>query len=210
LWIHLHHGDYTPHEVHWTDFDDDGKADLSFRAGSEDVASTYVFVDRMTKSGFGLTQCDPVDSCLDRGGGYDYQFAACDMERAHPGPNSACLRDLAGNWVVVGHRAPGISAMSEADADSWNGSAVTLSRNAFTFRDRVCSTPAFATKEIPRPEFAETFRVSGEALGLADKQICVTEVSCAGGSPGPGSLLIHGRGELLALWDGVYFRLHRQ
>jgi hypothetical protein len=154
--------------------------------------------------------CDPVDSCLDRGGSYDYQFATCDMERNHPGPNSACLRDIPGSWVVVGHRAPGVSAMSEAEAESWNGSTLVLSRNELTFRDQVCSNPSFTSREIPRPEFADTFRISGEALGLAPKPICATEVSCTAGSAGPGSLLIHGKGELLALWDGVYFRLRRQ
>lgn len=154
--------------------------------------------------------CDAVDSCLDRGGSYDYQFAACDMEHNHPGPNSACVRDLPGSWVVVGHRAPGVSAMSEADAEAWNGSTLTLSRNAFTFRDQVCTNPSFATKEIPSPEFTEAFRVSGEALDLAPKPICATEVSCTGGLASPGSLLIHGEDELLALWEGVYFTLRRQ
>src|SRR5262245_56080134 len=134
----------------------------------------------------------------------------CDVESNHPGPNSACLRDLPGSWVVVGYRALGVAAMSGADAETWNGSILVLSRKAFTFRDQVCSNPFFTTKEIPRPKFAETFQVSGEALDLMPKPICTTEVACTGGAAGPGSLLIHGKGELLALWDGIYFRLRRQ
>ena len=37
--------------------------------------------------------CDPgaaarVDSCLDRGGSYDYELDECDLERSHPGPGA--------------------------------------------------------------------------------------------------------------------------
>jgi hypothetical protein len=40
-----------------------------------------------------LLGCDPraaarVDSCLDRGGSYDYQLGECDLERSHPGPGA--------------------------------------------------------------------------------------------------------------------------
>jgi hypothetical protein len=157
--------------------------------------------------------CDPVDSidsCLDLGGSYDYQFAQCDREHDHPGPESACLRGLPGSWVVAGHLAPGVSAMSEAEASSWGGSILSLSRNGLTFRSHVCSSASFETREIPRSEFEESFRIRWDALGLGSASVCVTEVSCADGSPRPGSLLLHGRDELLALWDGVYFRLRRQ
>jgi hypothetical protein len=34
----------------------------------------------------------------------------------------------------------------------------------------------------------------------------VTDVSCAGEKLMPGTLLVHGDGELLLLWDGVWFR----
>jgi hypothetical protein len=100
--------------------------------------------------------------------------------------------------------------MSEAEANSWDGSALSISRNGFTFRDNACSSATFETKEIPRPEFEAEFRASWKALGLANAPVCATEVSCADGSSSPGSLLIHGKGELLTLWDGVFFRLRRQ
>jgi hypothetical protein len=151
-----------------------------------------------------------IDSCMDLGGSYDYQFAECDRKRNHPGPNSACLHDLPGTWVVSGHLAPGVSAMSEVEASSWIGSVLYLSRKEVAFREEGCSSPSFETREIPRPKFEEEFRTSWTSLGLPNAPVCVTEVSCADKSSVPGSLLIHGRGELLALWDGVYFRLHRQ
>jgi hypothetical protein len=87
---------------------------------------------------------------------------------------------------------------------------LSLAKDRFDFRDQVCASPSYETREIDRPRFEEEFRVTWTALGLANKPVCVTEVSCASGGPNPGSLLVHGQGELLALWDGVYFRLSRR
>jgi hypothetical protein len=56
LWIHLHHGDFPPHEIRWADFDGDRAPDLFFHAGFEDVATTQVYLNRVASSSFGVSQ----------------------------------------------------------------------------------------------------------------------------------------------------------
>jgi hypothetical protein len=121
-------------------------------------------------------------------------------------PRGACQALVPSAWVVSGHTAPGVSAMSEGEANAWNGAVLTLARERVTFRDDVCAGPTFTTKEMTPAEFAEQFRVSPEALRLPPGAVCVTEVSCIDDTPMPSSLLVQGRGELLLLWDGVWFR----
>lgn len=54
IWIYLHHGDFPPHELRWGDFNGDGKPDLFFHAGYEDVSETYVYADNVAADTFGL------------------------------------------------------------------------------------------------------------------------------------------------------------
>lgn len=55
LWIYLHNGDYAPHEVRWADFDGDGREDLFFHAGFEDVATTHLYVNRIASSRYAVS-----------------------------------------------------------------------------------------------------------------------------------------------------------
>jgi hypothetical protein len=55
FWILLHHGDYPVHTVRWADFDGDGKEDIFFHAGFEDVAETYVYVNRVASTLYALS-----------------------------------------------------------------------------------------------------------------------------------------------------------
>lgn len=56
LWVYLHNGDFPPHAVHWGDFDGDSRLDLFFHAGSEDVFTTHLYVNRVRSSRFGVSQ----------------------------------------------------------------------------------------------------------------------------------------------------------
>lgn len=55
LWIHLIPGDYSPHSWQWEDFDGDGRRDIFFLAGSEDVFETHIIFDRVASDRFALT-----------------------------------------------------------------------------------------------------------------------------------------------------------
>ncbi len=120
--------------------------------------------------------------------------------------STACRELAATTWVVTGHTSPGVSAMSDAEADAWNGSVLALRRDRVTFRDRVCAKPTYDTRQLTHTEFLSAYRVSADDLRLAPGAICVTDVSCADEKLMPGTLLVHGDGELLILWDGVWFR----
>lgn len=55
LWIYLHPGDYAPHEIHWADFDGDGRYDIYFLAGEEDEFTTSVYLNRIVADRFGVS-----------------------------------------------------------------------------------------------------------------------------------------------------------
>jgi len=119
---------------------------------------------------------------------------------------SACPELASTTWVVTGHRAPGVSAMSTAEADAWDGSVLALGRDRVTFRNGVCATPTFSTRQLTHTEFVSAYRVSADALGLRPGAVCVTNVSCGDDWLMAGTLLVHGDGEILFLWGGVWFR----
>ncbi len=146
-------------------------------------------------------------------GGWDFAnhgTLRANLKRALARPPAACEAPVPAAWVVTGHTAPGVSAMSEGEANAWNGAVLTLARDRVTFRDDVCARPTFTTKHLTRAEFAIEFRVSADALELSPGAICVTDVSCIDDTPMESSLFVHGRDELLILRDGVWFRAARQ
>jgi hypothetical protein len=132
------------------------------------------------------------------------------LERALARPRSRCHALVPSSWTITGHTMQGISAMSDAEADNWHGAVLALARSRVAFRDDGCRSPTYTTKEMPPEEFAAEFDTSPDALKLPSGAVCVTRMECGDEGPMPGSLLVHGRGELLLLWDGVWFRATRQ
>jgi hypothetical protein len=131
------------------------------------------------------------------------------LRRALDRPRAACHALVPTTWVVTGHTAPGIAAMSDDEAEAWHGDELTITREQLTFRDDDCEPPTFANRELSRAKFEDEFGVPADELRLAPGAICVTEVACPDG-PMPGTLLVHGRNELLLLWDGVWFQMRRR
>jgi hypothetical protein len=82
---------------------------------------------------------------------------------------------------------PGISAMTDAEADAWHGLSIRLGRDEAVSRDDRCATPAFRT-------IADTMEVS-----------CGQGVWSAFGA----RIVAAGPDRARALWDGVLFELVR-
>jgi hypothetical protein len=55
LWIYLHNGDCPPHEIRWLDFDGDGREDIFFHAGFEDVFTTHLYLNRVRSSRYAVS-----------------------------------------------------------------------------------------------------------------------------------------------------------
>ena len=153
--------------------------------------------------------CDAVDRCLDQGGSYNYQIAECDFERSQPGPKSPCLHRILGTWWVIGHQAPGISAMSTAEADAWIGKQATYQTARAAFDGEGCAQATYSSRLVDGAEFMNGFGIPAFALGLPESEICITEIGCPEHWLAPGSLLIHSSNTLFTIWDGVFFELQR-
>lgn len=153
--------------------------------------------------------CGGVDSCLDRGGSFNFQVGVCDLKHSQPGPNSPCLRDILGKWHVAGHKAPGISAASAEQADVWNGRHAVYGAHRAVFDNEACSNPQYVSRVVGASEFANEFRVPPEVLGLPGADTCITEIGCPDTWAAPGAQLIHSSSGLMTLWQGVFFELER-
>lgn len=108
---------------------------------------------------------------------------------------------------------PGISAMSEADAQAWKGRTVVLAaERAISGRDS-CTTPAYQASTVPTDSLLDVgFRTTAATLGLAPGgTVDLTRVSCGGSDwNAAGNLLLHsGPNRAFTVWDGVFFELER-
>ncbi len=118
-----------------------------------------------------------------------------------------------GDWIVVGHRAPGVSAMSDAEAAAWRGRTIHLGTNEAVAGVDTCRRPAYQQVEAPADSFlAAEYHIRGTDLGLANSahlRLRVTDVFCGEdrwavmGSRVLGVSEDHG----YAVWDGVFFEL---
>jgi hypothetical protein len=134
--------------------------------------------------------------------------AAC---TPHTAPVSPAAADAA--WQIVGHRIPGVSALTAGDAARWHGRFIQLQPRRATNGSDTCDAPSYVERTQPAGPFLDLeYRVLPQALDLAaDTRLQVIEVSC-GGRPWAalgGRLLAAGDDRVYAVWDGVFFVLRR-
>ena len=117
-------------------------------------------------------------------------LVSCSAADAPPIPSPAAEPPqpaLLGIWTVVSHSMPGISAMSDADADTWDGLSIRILQAEAVSRSDRCETPAY--------------RTVGDTLELS----CGKEPWTAFGA----RMVPAGPDRARALWDGVLFELER-
>lgn len=118
-----------------------------------------------------------------------------------------------GEWTVFGHRIPGVSAMSEAEAAAWHGRAAFYSSALAVFGADTCRSPSYLSQQVRGDSLLTVdYRVAPEAFDLKPgATIRRIEVQCSGSAwtvPG-GTLLEMPNGTLFTVWDGVFFELRR-
>ena len=130
---------------------------------------------------------------------------------------TACGQDgkvpfIQGTWVVIDHKAPSISAMSEEEADSWVGKVAQYTKRKASFDGEVCESPTYKPSTMQTQDLWTGFRISPESLGYKEGPIEVVEVYCENSEwVTPGSTLIRvGEDRLFTVWDGVFFQLQKR
>ena len=122
--------------------------------------------------------------------------------------------DPRGEWRVVGHRLPGVSALTDADAAVRHGTVLRFGERRAVADVDTCRHVCYQTR-FGRCDslLATNYRVSAEALGLApaDGRLAVTRVFC-GDQPWAslgGVLLWIDADHAYSPWDGAFFELQR-
>jgi hypothetical protein len=119
---------------------------------------------------------------------------------------------VGGSWAVIRHQAPGFSAMSKEEADSWVGKAAEYTNEKASFDGRECVSPVYKPRPMRGDEFYSGFRAAPESLGYEGGSIHIVEVYCGGSrwtNPG-GTLVRVGKNKLFLFWDGIFFQLNQQ
>jgi hypothetical protein len=141
--------------------------------------------------------------------------AACSREATESTPAPASTPhapDPTGEWTVVAHRIPGVSAMTDADAAAWHGRVITITEDRAVSNQDTCAAIAFGHQTRPAGRFlGESYHIAPFTLGIEDSLVDVTWVSCGGTNwAAPGGVLIWtGADRVFTPWDGVFFEMRR-
>lgn len=121
-----------------------------------------------------------------------------------------------GRWQIVGHRLAPISAMDDAQAESWYGRSLEFRSGSAQLPEKRCEQPIYEHRLVdPEDYFGEADTVRAAVvrdLRRGDGLLQVTEVICEGRTAGAagGTLLWLGEDRAMTPWDGVLFEIERQ
>ena len=129
---------------------------------------------------------------------------------------TACSPDekapyIQGTWIVIDLQAPGISAMSQDEAESWIGKTAQYTNTKASFDGETCESPTYKRSAMQPEDLYDRFRVSPESLGYETGPIEVIEVYCGNTTwANAGGMLVRvGEGRVFTVWDGVFFHLKK-
>ncbi len=132
---------------------------------------------------------------------------------AEPTPEALELQDVIGEWVIVDHRIPGISALTDEEAARWHGRSVRLGTKSATSHQAKCRQPRYRHRTaLANTLLEDQFRVAPADLELrATARLELTEVWCAGVRwTALGWLLVRlPEGRLYTVWNGTFFELQQ-
>jgi len=124
----------------------------------------------------------------------------------------AANQDLFGNWRIVAFRfGEGIS-VGPGEAKKLLRKNVQLSSMRAVFGNDICSSPVYESKRMTAEQFSQEFKTSLKSIGIRDDHVDLVNIQCSGSDwLVPGAILLKVRnGQMLTLWDGVFFVLKKQ
>jgi len=131
------------------------------------------------------------------------QLGACGTGHSESSP-------MHGQWTVIGWWTPGISALSQEQAESWVGTRAAYGEALAEFGPKRCRNPDYHQESLTREDFIEHYRVRPETLGVDRTPIPVVHVDC-GLAPSPGQVLIlKSPHRMITLWDGAFLEMARE
>lgn len=120
------------------------------------------------------------------------------------------------HWAIVGHRTPGVSAMSDADATAWHGVVMEFQPAFAIAGEDTCWQASYTTHTVPADSLLRAgYRLAPHDLGLEDgagASLGITVTSCGGEKwmTIGGVLLRVSEQRAFTPWDGVFFELERR
>lgn len=121
-------------------------------------------------------------------------------------------RDFFGTWQIVAFRfGEGIS-VGPRDAKKLLGVKLQFKdTRAVSGRD-VCASPVYRSNRMTADRFKDDFRTSLKSIGIKGDHVGLVNVECVGSDwTVPGATLIKVQdGQMLTIWDGVFFVLKKQ
>jgi hypothetical protein len=132
------------------------------------------------------------------------------------GNEESSFRKPSGDWVVVSHRVPGVSAIPDSIATSWYGTEVHYGDTEATSGTRSCPQAKYRYHTARADSLlAIGYRIDPAELGYegsGKSRIGVTQVLCANlpWKALGGFILWIDEDRLYALWDGAFFELQRK
>ena len=115
-----------------------------------------------------------------------------------------------GTWVVTKATLPGITAMSQSEADQWLGKSFSYDTERAQLAQESCLTPTYTRETMDDEAFQAAYHVSREKLNFEEGDIIRIELQCADNAAKPGQTLLTQENIVTYLpWDGVFFRLEK-
>ena len=140
---------------------------------------------------------------------------ACSGQKEEPAPEPEQVSTApspVGEWTIVAHRIPGVSAMTDSTASAWHGLVLTYAEDRAAVGSDTCRAASYGFETRPADRFlGESYHIAPFTLGIEAKTLDVMWVGC-GGNPwnSPGGVLIWvDRNRAFTPWDGVFFELMR-
>lgn len=113
-----------------------------------------------------------------------------------------------GTWKITAYHMPGVSAISDTEAEGYIGKTCTYSADVFNGDGEVTDYPDYQEFEQTADDFTAAYKIALESIGITSETVKGVNVSNALGFGC--NFLIKDEKTILITWDGVFFEAERQ